>query len=507
MDLIELFMHWDAGRSKSELAVSLGMDRKTVQKYLAPAEAEGLVPGLGLAAEEWKDLVAGWFPTAVDGRLRQITWPEFDARIEWVREQLEAGVAGAVVHQRLVDEHGVRASQRSFYRWLAATLPDAGRAGRAVTVLKPLSAPGELGEVDYGLLGNWRDPDTGRGHRVWAFVLTLPFSKQLFVFPTTRMDQLTWTNAHVAAFELFGGVPRRLTPDNLKTGVITPDLYDPRINLAYAELAGHYGTLIDPARGNRPKDKPHVERMVQYVRGSFWAGQSFSSLAQMRAEAQRWCRDVAGARRPRALAGQTSWEVFTAVERPALIPLPARRLEPAEWRTATVGSDCHASVKGVLYSVPYQLVGTRLDVRVSATMVEFHLDGAIVKVHPRIAKGRQTDLSDYPPAAAGFFTRDAAWCRENASLIGPAAAALIDGLLEEPLVHRIRAAQGIIRLVRTHRPEAVETACAAAAAAGDPTLKTVRGLLAAGVTVLPVRPNGDNGAGAYLRGPGAFTAS
>ncbi|MEZ2390692.1 hypothetical protein AB6813_14330 [bacterium RCC_150] len=145
--------------------------------------------------------------------------------------------------------------------------------------------------------------------------------------------------------------------------------------------------------------------------------------------------------------------------------------------------------------------------RVSATMVEFHLDGAIAKVHPRIAKGRQTDLSDYPPAAAGFFTRDAAWCREHASLIGPAATALVEGLLEEPAVHRIRAAQGIIRLAGTHRPEAVETACAAAAAAGDPTLQTVRGLLAAGVTVLPVRPNGDNGAGAYLRGPGAFTAS
>ena len=83
----------------------------------------------------------------------------------------------------------------------------------------------------------------------------------------------------------------------------------------------------------------------------------------------------------------------------------------------------------------------------------------------------------------------------------------LEGLLEEPAVHRIRAAQGIIRLAGTHRPEAVETACAAAIAAGDPTLKTVRGLLAAGVTVLPVRPNGDNGAGAYLRGPGAFTAS
>ncbi|MFF1880173.1 hypothetical protein ACFVVC_01725 [Pseudarthrobacter sp. NPDC058196] len=71
-------------------------------------------PGLGLAAEEWRGLVSGWFAMVVDGRLRQITWPEFDARIEWVREDLNAGVAGAVVHQRLVGDHGVRASQRSY---------------------------------------------------------------------------------------------------------------------------------------------------------------------------------------------------------------------------------------------------------------------------------------------------------------------------------------------------------------------------------------------------------
>lgn len=295
------------------------------------------------------------------------------------------------------------------------------------------------------MLGHWRDADTGRGHQVWAFVLTLPFSKQPFVFPTTRMDQTAWTGAHVAAFEFFGAVPRRITSDNLKTGVISPDLYDPKLNRAYAELAEHYGTLLDPARGNKPKDKPHVERMVQYVRGSFWAGRSFTSMAQMRAETERWCREVAGARKPRALAGQSPWDVLASVERPAMVPLPPRRLEPAEWRTATVGSDCHASVRGVLYSVPYQLVGTRLDVRLGATTVEFHLDGAIAKVHPRIAKGRQTDLSDYPPAAAGFFTRDAAWCREHASLIGSAAAALVEGLLEEPAVHRIRGPSGLRR--------------------------------------------------------------
>jgi hypothetical protein len=92
----------------------------------------------------------------------------------------------------------------------------------------------------------------------------------MFVRPVLRMDQHAWTEAHVAAFEFFGGVPRRLVPDNLRTVVDKPDLYDPTINRSRAELANHYGTLVDPARARKPKDKPRVERPMPYVRDSLW---------------------------------------------------------------------------------------------------------------------------------------------------------------------------------------------------------------------------------------------
>ena len=89
--------------------------------------------------------------------------------------------------------------------------------------------------------------------------MVLACSRHLFVRPVTRMDQRAWTECHVAAFAFFGGVPARLVPDNLKTGVDQPDLYDPKINRSYAELAAHYGCLVDPARAYRsPADKPRV---------------------------------------------------------------------------------------------------------------------------------------------------------------------------------------------------------------------------------------------------------
>jgi hypothetical protein len=141
-------------------------------------------------------------------------------------------------------------------------------------------------------------------------VMVLDHSRHLLVQPVLKMHQSSWCASDVAAFEFFGGVPARLVPDSLKTGVTRPDLYDPKINKAYAELDAHYGCLIDPARANKPKDNPRVERPMQYVRDSFWRGREFTSLQQMQAAALIWCREVAGVRTSRALDGATDFEHY-----------------------------------------------------------------------------------------------------------------------------------------------------------------------------------------------------
>ena len=128
----------------------------------------------------------------------------------------------------------------------------------AATVLRPDVPAGLEAQIDYGYLGRWLDPVGGRIRRVWAFVVVLACSRHMFVRPVLRMDQSSWVAAHVAAWEFFGGCPARLVSDNLKTGVIKADLYDPKINRAYAEMAVHYGCLIDPARAKKPKDKAEV---------------------------------------------------------------------------------------------------------------------------------------------------------------------------------------------------------------------------------------------------------
>ena len=297
VDIIEILVHWHAGRNNTEIAASLNVDRKTVRKYVAVAEAAGMVPGgAPLSEAEWDAKAREWFPELADTRLRQVTWPAIEPHHEFIGEQLKAGVTVTTIHQRLRDEHGVAVSVASFRRYVAANVAEETRRSQ-VKVLRPWPAePGAEAQIDYGRLGRWLDPAAGKPVTVWAFVMVLACSRHMFVRPVIRLDQQAWSECHVKAFAFFGGVAARLVPDNLKTGVERPDLYDPKINRSYAELAAHYGFLPDPARAFRPTDKPRVERPMPYVRDSFWRGREFASLGQMQAEAERWCTEVAGMR-------------------------------------------------------------------------------------------------------------------------------------------------------------------------------------------------------------------
>jgi transposase len=506
IDVTEILVHWHAGRSLNEMSQSLGVDRKTIRKYVAPAAAAGIVPGGPAKAEqEWADLVREWFPELSDARLRQVTWPAIAVHHDYITEQLKARVRMSTIHQRLRDEHGLAASVASFRRYVSANLPEEARRSQ-VTVWNPHPAEaGEQAQIDYGQLGRWLDPVTGKLRTVQAFVMVLACSRHMFVRPVLKMDQRAWTECHVEAFAFFGGVPARLVPDNLKTGVDKPDLYDPKLNRSYAELAAHYGCLIDPARALKPRDKPQVERPMPYVRDSLWRGREFASLEQMQAEAARWSLEVAGQRACRPLEGAAPAAVFDAVEKDALRPLPAGPFVLATWATAKIGPDIHAQVEKVLYSVPWRHIGKTADVRITGTMVQFFIGGQLVKSHPRKIRGKQTDFSDYPPEKIAFHMRTPAWCRRQATAIGPSCEYLIGELLADNALYRLRAAQGVIGLGDKHDPSRLEAACAKAITAGDPSYRTVRGILAAGAErdQLPAAA-GDGGAAAFLRGPASF---
>jgi transposase len=499
IDVVEVLEHWHAGRPKLVIAQSLGLDVKTVRKYVAPAESAGIVPGgppLGRA--EWASLVRGWFPELIDARARSLTYPRLAPHRELIAAMLETNTV-TTVHQRLRDEHGLTVSLTSFRRYCWAEFPDE-TARERVRVPRPPTEPGEEAQVDYGYLGRWHDPQAGRFRRVWAFVMVLAWSRHMFVRPVLRLDALAWSAAHVAAFAFFEGVPARTVIDNLRTGVDRADLYDPRINRGYAELAAHFGTLVDPARRQKPRDKPRVERPMAYIRDSFWAGRTWASERAMQEGALVWCREVAGVRAHRGLDGASPLALFEAVEADALRALPADPFELATWSTPKVGPDCHVKVGTALYSVPWRLIGRRVDAREGERTVEVFVDGSVVKTHSRVAKGRRTDHADYPPEKVAFFMRTPTWCRHRAAELGPSVVAVVEALLAEPVLHRLRSAQGVLRLAEHHDPARLEAACARALVVGDPVYRTVKGILAAGTEHEGTPPTTMAAVPAHLRG-------
>jgi transposase len=482
IDLAEILEHWHAGRRMVELSSSLGVDPKTVRKYVAPAKEAGLVPGgAPLSRAQWAALAAEWFPETADRSSLQATWPEIEDHADQIKAWLDGGVTVATIHQRLRDNLGLSASESSLRRWINANLAEEA-SRNAVVVLRDTPPPGAESQVDYGLLGRWFDPAAERWRRVWGFIMVLAFSRLMFVRPVLKMDQRSWVEAHVLAFEFFGGVPLRVVPDNLKTGVITPDLYDPLINRAFAELAEHYGTLIDPARALKPRDKARVERPVPYARDSFFAGRAaeFGSMAAMQADALRWCTEVANVRRSRPLGGMAPVDLFAAEEAQALLPLARRAFELATWTKVKVHPDIHVKVGKALYSIPWRYIGEQLDAKEGGRTVEFFSAGVLIKTHVRIEKGKQTDYADYPPEKIAFLLRNPTWCRRRAAEIGPAASELVEVLMEVNALYRLRSAQGVVRLADKYGPERTNAACRRAIEVGDPSYRTVKGILVAG---------------------------
>jgi transposase len=503
-DIAEILIHWQAGRSLRQIAHSLGVDRNTVRKYVALASSLGYQPGgVRLSLQEWSTVLQQHATQLVDPASRSPIFEELGRYHAVIADGLESNHT-STVWQRLCTEQGLQVSRRSFYRYIDTYFPEHAQQVQP-TVLRDDPPPGQEAQVDFGYLGLWPDPLSGKARKLWAFCMVLAYSRHMFITMVTRLDQQAWIEAHVAAFAFFGGTPAILVIDNLKPGVLRPDLYDPQINRGYAELAAHYGVLIDPCRAHHPKDKPRVERLMPYIRDSFFAGRTFTSLEEMNQAGEKWCLSVAG-ERLHGSTHQRPLDLFQRLESSALRPLPAQPFEAVTWTQAKVARDCHVQVAHTLYSVPYHYIGQTLAVRISARTLEFYLDQALIKTHVRAADGRrQTDWQDYPDHKARFFQRAPDWCRLQAQTLGTAVTQVVEELLSRHALHYLRQCQGIIGLAEKYGAARLNVACEVAVAFGDPAYRTVRNLLEKGLegqSPLPLASrSAAHSAAAYLHGP------
>ncbi|MGH8880987.1 MAG: IS21 family transposase, partial [Stackebrandtia sp.] len=400
----EVLRLWLAGEGIRATERLAGVDRKTVRRYVDAAVAFGLTRDGG--DEQLSDTFIGMVVEVVrphrrDGRGE--TWQLLVAR----HDEIDAWVSGgltAVKVAELLARRGVVVPTRTVQRYVAEVI--GRRRGRGRTVRVVDGKPGDELQVDFGRMGLMADASSGRNRVVHALIFTACFSRHCFVWLTFEQTTAAVIAGCEAAWTFFGGVFATLIPDNLSAVVDGADPLEPRVNQAFVEYAQTRGFKIDPARVRAPQDKRRVERQVQCVRGSFFAGETFIDLADAQRRGEAWCLQRAG-RRVHGTTQQRPVDVFAVEERPALLAAPSAAYDVPIYTSAKVHRDHHIEVARALYSVPGSLIGKRVEVRADTKLVRIFHRGQLVKIHPRQAPGRRvTDADDLPSTKTVYAMRD-----------------------------------------------------------------------------------------------------
>ena len=285
--------------------------------------------------------------------------------------------------------------------------------------------PGEQIEVDWaGDPAEITDLYTGEITYAWIFVGVMTYSQCAFVEAFINEKERAWIKTHVHMYEFFGGVTPILVPDNAPTATNRKqsDKYEPVLIQSYQELAQHYNTAIIPARVRTPKDKPNAEGNVGHVFTWITAAlrnEQFFSLVELNQEIRKKLRKYNEANFEKKEGSRSS--LFLEEEKPLLAPLPATRFELAEHRTATVQFNYHVAVDKMYYSVPYQYIKDKVDVRITDTTIEIFKDHSRIASHRRLY-GRpgqySTVLEHMPPDHQKYLELNGDRFRKWAETIG-----------------------------------------------------------------------------------------
>lgn len=464
IDIQEMLRCRAAGHGIRRVADEVGCDRKTVRRYFAAADALAIARDrkptdadiARLAA-----LVQSQTKEVSDTGTAQTGLEAHRARIEgWLTKKPPLRLSK--VHVLLQRDHGVQTSYTTLRRFAIEQL---SWRKRAPTVWVADTAPGEVAQVDFGLMGKVVDSATQRVRKLWVLIVTLAFSRYQFVWPSFEQTTEAVCEGLDAAWRFFGGVPRVVVPDNMKAIVVRPNDLQPVLTPAFVDYMQARGFFVDVARVRSPKDKPRVENQVPYVRESWFAGESFLDLADMRTAAARWCGDVAG-RRIHGTTRKVPRDVFETEELAFMLPPPTEVFDVPRWTRATVHPDCHVAVLQALYSIPHRYKGREVRVRCDRTTVKIYLANELIKMHPRVAPGRRsTDDEDYPPGRGAVAKRDVETLVARAKAEGIHVGLYAERLLDVPLPWtRMRRVYALLRLCTKFGRGRVEAICQSALA-------------------------------------------
>lgn len=350
--------------------------------------------------------------------------------------------------------------------------------------------PGDAMEVDWaGGTLPITDPITGETDPAYLFVAVLPCSCYAYAELCSDMKSENWLLCHVHAYEYFDGVPRLLIPDNLRTGVTKNTRLDTIINRSYTELADHYGTAVVPARVEAPRDKSHAEGTVSYA--STWIlaalrNDTFFSLAEAK-EAVSEKLEMLNSYPFKKREGNRR-EAYLLEEKEFMQPLPANPYEPSIWSEQTILLDYTVTDGLNKYSVPYDLIGEKVSVRMTRDAVEVFFHGNRVAVHPRERSRKRDPItvpSHMPENHRQYLTYTKDDFQSWAESIGPNTEKVVRFFLESGRAPEqgFKSCVSLKKYAERYKKERIEEACRQILCfSGDPSIRAIGVLLKSPVT-------------------------
>lgn len=471
------------GLSHADIAASCKCGRNTVTRTLKRAEEHGLTWEIARALPE-KEVTGRLFP---GGDKPSYRMPDYE-RVH--REMQKSGVTLSLLWVEYCEE--CRAAGEMPYQSTQFNKYYADYVHKTRATMHLEHRPGETMQVDWaGQTAGIVDTDTGELIPAYVFVSVLPYSGYAYVEAFLNQKQEAWISAHVNAYSFYGGVTRILTPDNLKTGVIRNTKDETVINRVYQDMAEHYGTAIVPARPRSPKDKAFVEGSVGVV--STWIlaalrNRQFLSLRELNEAIHEKLYEFN--HKPFQKKEGSRATVFEE-ERPFLLPLPSMPYEMAVWKIATVQYNYHISVEKQNYSVPYEYIKQKVNVRLTERTVEVFFEGNRIASHLRLY-GRPNQYSTLethmPPDHQKFLQWNGERFLRWAEQIGEHTAAVVRHFLTQYKVEQqgYKSCMALLKLTDKYPPDRLEAACRKALSFTiSPSFKSIQSILKSGQDKLP----------------------
>lgn len=458
----EVFRLWQKQVPKKRIAARLGLDPKTVRRYLWAAEAAGLrAQQQTLSDEQLRDVLLALQPGG--GRPHGESWTRCCDQREAIQRWLASGLRLTKI-RKLLARQGVSICYPTLYRFAVEQL----QFGRTAPTLPILDGqPGQELQVDTGWVGWLTLPLLPHKHqRFRAWIFTAVFSRYRFVYPTFEETTARAIEACEAAWQFFGGIFHVLIPDNTKAIIAQPDALTPRVVPAFLEYVQARNFHVDAARVRHPRDKARVERAVPSVRDDCFAGEILATLEDACVHAAHWCREEYGLCR-HTRTQRLPREHFEAEEQSLLLPAPTTPYDIPLWSTPKVARDQLAQVAKAFYSIPHAYRGQFLSARADQHTVRFYHRGLLIKTHPRKAPGgRSIDAQDYPVERSIYALRDVQTLQRQAASHGEAVGRFAAALLDNPLPWtRMRHVYALLGLARRYGAARVNDACSTALSA------------------------------------------